>query len=147
MAKSFRITPTLRIGNAVVSALLRRGVNIGGMALLTVPGRKSGLPRTTPIFLLERDGERWLSTPYGEVDWVRNLRAAGCATLTRGGRSEAISAVELSPEEAAPVLKWALAAAPGFIRQYFDISADSSLEAIAREVPRHPTFRVSGLSA
>ncbi len=44
--------------------------------LPTVPGRKSGVPRTTPVALGERDGRRWLVSPYGEVDWVRNLRAA-----------------------------------------------------------------------
>lgn len=143
MPKTFHATPALRIGNAVVSFLLQRGVNVGSMALLTVPGRKSGLPRTTPIFLLERDGERWLSTPYGEVNWVRNLRAAGRGTLTRGQRTELITTTELSPTEAAPILKWALASAPAFIRRYFDVTPDSSLEAIAREAPRHPTFRVT----
>jgi deazaflavin-dependent oxidoreductase (nitroreductase family) len=147
VAKSFRPTPTLRLGNVIVSTLLRRGFKLGGMALLTVPGRKSGLPRSTPIFLVERDGGRWLASPYGEVNWVRNLRAAGRATLTRGGRSEAIAAVELSPDEAAPILKQALASAPGFIRQYFDVTADSSLEEIAREAPRHPLFRISHLPA
>ena len=47
------------------------------MHLLTVRGRKSGLPRTTPVNLIEYQGRRWLVAPYGEVAWVRNVRAAG----------------------------------------------------------------------
>ena len=38
--------------------------------------------------------------PYGEVNWVRNLRAAGCATITVGRRKEEVTAVELGPTEA-----------------------------------------------
>ena len=47
------------------------------MHLLTVRGRKSGLPRTTPVNLIEYQGRRWLVAPYREVAWVRNVRAAG----------------------------------------------------------------------
>ena len=92
--------------------LLRAGVKLGTMALITVRGRTSGLPRTTPVTLLEQDGRRWLASPFGDVNWVRNLRAAGEATLTRGRHSEKISAVELTAAEAAPILKQSLARAP-----------------------------------
>ncbi len=84
------------ISNAIVAALLRRGVKIGNNALLTVPGRSSGEPRTTPVTILEWGGERWLQSPFGEVNWVRNLRAAGRGTLTRGRHHEPISVVELT---------------------------------------------------
>ena len=88
MAKTYRVNPAVRISNAVVAALLRRGVKMGSNTLLTVPGRKSGQPRTTPVTILEWNGERWLQSPFGEVNWVRNLRAAGRATLSRGRRVE-----------------------------------------------------------
>jgi hypothetical protein len=40
---------------------------------------------------------------------VRNLRAAGGeATLTRSRRTEKIAALELVPEQAAPILRYAL---------------------------------------
>ncbi len=142
MAKTYRITPFVRISNAIVSALLRRGVKMGSNVLLTVPGRASGQPRTTPVTILEHDGERWLQSPFGEVNWVRNLRAAGEGTLTHGGHVESISAVELSPAEAAPVLKKTLASFPPLIRGYFDVTPASPLEAFEREAPRHPMFRV-----
>ena len=110
--------------------------------MLTVPGRKSGQPRTTPVTILEWNGERWLQSPFGEVNWVRNLRAAGRATLTRGRREEPISVVELPPAEAAQVLKGTLASYPSLIKGYFDVTPESPLEDFEREASRHPMFRV-----
>jgi deazaflavin-dependent oxidoreductase (nitroreductase family) len=142
MAKTYRISPAVRISNAIVAALLRRGVKMGGNSLLTVPGRTSGEPRTTPVTLLEWQGERFLQSPFGQVNWVRNLRAAGHATLTCGRHEEPIAVVELGPAEAAQVLKSTLASYPSIIKGYFDVTPDSPLEAFEREAPRHPMFRV-----
>ena len=142
MATSFKLPLFIRLGNAVTSALLKRGVKMSTTTLLTVPGRKSGVPRTTPVTIVEHEGGRYIQSPFGDVDWVRNLRAAGAATLTRGRHAEAVRAVELSPEQAAPVLKHALTMAPAMIRSYFDVTADSPLDEIVREAPRHPTFEL-----
>ncbi len=57
--------------------LLRRGMPMGPNAMLTVRGRKTGEPRTAAVAVLEVDGRRWILGAYGEVNWVRNLRAAG----------------------------------------------------------------------
>jgi len=51
--------------------------------------------------LTEQHGQRWLISSYGQVNWVRNLRAAGEATLQRGRQTERICAVELSAREVA----------------------------------------------
>jgi deazaflavin-dependent oxidoreductase (nitroreductase family) len=142
MAKTYRVNAFVRVSNAIVAALLRRGVTMGTNVLLTVPGRKSGEPRTTPVTLLERDGERYLQSPFGEVNWVRNLRAAGSGTLTRGRRVEPIKVVEVSPAEAAQVYKAVLATVPSLIKGYFDVTPDSPLEDFEREAPRHPMFRI-----
>jgi deazaflavin-dependent oxidoreductase (nitroreductase family) len=87
------------IFNGIARRLLRLGVPLGPNALLSVRGRKSGLTRTTPVALIEVGGRRWVSSPYGEVQWVRNLRAAGEATLAVGRRREAVRAVELDRSE------------------------------------------------
>jgi deazaflavin-dependent oxidoreductase (nitroreductase family) len=137
----------IRLVNAIMTRLLRWGLKMGTNTLLTVPGRKSGVPRTTPVTVIEHEGRRYIQSPYGEVDWVRNLRAAGTATLTRGRHVETVSAVELTPEEAAPILRHALAMAPAMIRSYYDVTPESSLEEIAREAPRHPTFELIGVTA
>ena len=98
MAKTLQINFADRIGDALFMALLRAGITMGTMSLLTVRGRKSGQPHTVPVLLVEQDGQRWLVAPYGVVQWVRNLRAAGTATLTRSRRSEAISVTELEAQ-------------------------------------------------
>jgi deazaflavin-dependent oxidoreductase (nitroreductase family) len=145
VAKPFRLPLFIRFGNLLTSALLRRGVKLGTNTLLTVPGRKSGLPRTTPVTVIEHDGRRYLQSPFGEVDWVRNLRAAGTATLTRGRHSETIPARELTAEEAAPILRAALAIAPAVIRSYFDVTPDAPLDDLVREAGHHPFFELTGV--
>lgn len=75
--------------------LLAAGVPLGFNGLLTVPGRKSGLPRTTPVAIIDLSGRRWVWAPWGDVQWVRNLRAAGRATITVRRRNEEVTATEL----------------------------------------------------
>ena len=86
----------VRRSNPFVRALLRLGVPMGPNTLLTVRGRSTGQPRTAPVALVESDGRRWVVGAYGEVNWVRNLRAAGEADILVHGRSERVSAVELN---------------------------------------------------
>src|SRR5947209_2838401 len=144
MAKTLHLNFADRMGDALVMTLLRAGVKIGTTSLLTVCGRKSGQPHTVPVTLVEQDGQRWLVAPYGVVQWVRNIRAAGTATLTRGRRSEAISVTELPAQEAAPVLKQYLLQV-AVVRPYFDVTKDSPLEDFEREAPRHPVFQITTL--
>jgi deazaflavin-dependent oxidoreductase (nitroreductase family) len=111
------------------------------MYLLTVRGRKTGQPRTTPIVVIEQDGRRYLVSPYGIVDWVRNLRVAGQAILTRGRRSEKVQATELPSDEAALLLKGTLAGSlPAFLTDPLGVTAESSLEEIKRATLSHPVF-------
>lgn len=86
--------------NAVAKPLLRLGVPMGPDILLTVRGRKSGLPRTTPVTIGEYGGRRGFISPFGETNWVRNLRASGTATIRIGRKREEIRAVELGHDEA-----------------------------------------------
>jgi deazaflavin-dependent oxidoreductase (nitroreductase family) len=91
--------------NRIAVPLLAAGVPMGPDVLITVRGRKSGLPRTTPITLCENSGRRGLISPFGEVNWVRNLRAAGSATITVRRRKEEVTAIELGPAEAAEFIR------------------------------------------
>jgi len=86
--------------NAIAKPLLAIGIPMGPDVLLTVRGRKSGLPRTTPVTICDYGGRRGFISPFGETNWVRNLRAAGTATIRHGRRREAIRAVELDYAEA-----------------------------------------------
>jgi deazaflavin-dependent oxidoreductase (nitroreductase family) len=84
---------------AILKFLLVAGVPLGPNGLITIRGRKSGLPRTTPVAIIEVSGKRWVWAPWGEVHWVRNLRAAGRATITLRHRKEEVSATELDPTQ------------------------------------------------
>jgi deazaflavin-dependent oxidoreductase (nitroreductase family) len=145
MVKTYHVNVADRVENALLTALLRAGIQMGTTSLLTVRGRKSGQPHTVPVVLVEQDGQRWLVAPYDVVQWVRNIRVAGTATLTRGRRSETISVTELLAREAAPVLKQYLSHVSGGVRSYFDARKDSPLEAFEREAPRHPVFRIAAV--
>ncbi|HSS62032.1 MAG TPA: nitroreductase family deazaflavin-dependent oxidoreductase [Candidatus Limnocylindrales bacterium] len=84
--------------NPIARRLLKAGPLLGPNALITVRGRKSGVPRTTPIALVQLEGRRWVIGTFGDVNWVRNLRLAGEATLTVGRRREEVTATELTLE-------------------------------------------------
>lgn len=138
-----------RLQNRVIGLLLRAGVPMGAMALLTVAGRVTGRPRHTPIAIVPHgNGWRLLAT-YGIGDWVRNLRAAGTATLTFRGARIPVSADELTPAEAAPIIHATIAGAGPVTRRivapYFDASTDDPVEVWEQEAVRHPLFRLAPL--
>jgi deazaflavin-dependent oxidoreductase (nitroreductase family) len=83
----------------LAKSLLGAGVPMGFNGLITIRGRKSGEPRTTPVAIIEVAGRRWVWAPWGEVHWVRNLRAAGRATISVRGRREDVRATELEPAQ------------------------------------------------
>ena len=83
----------------ILKALLSAGVPLGLNGLITILGRKSGLPRTTPVAIIEVDGRRYIWAPWGGSQWVQNLRAAGEATITVRRRAEEVSATEMDPTE------------------------------------------------
>jgi deazaflavin-dependent oxidoreductase (nitroreductase family) len=86
------------ISNFVAQRVLKLGPLLGPNALITVRGRRSGEPRTTPVAVVEIDGRRWVIGTFGDVNWVRNLRAAGEATISAGSRKDAVKARELTLE-------------------------------------------------
>jgi deazaflavin-dependent oxidoreductase (nitroreductase family) len=146
VATTYRLSPSRRAANRLVRLLLKLGLMPGPTYLLTVPGRRTGRPLSTPVTLVEEGDSRWLVAPYGDVAWVHNARAAGQVTLSRGRRSETLSIRELPAAEAAPVLKRYITRVP-ITRPYFDAKPDSPLAAFIAEAPRHPVFRLgSGLT-
>jgi deazaflavin-dependent oxidoreductase (nitroreductase family) len=98
-----------RLLGPLVRLAIRRGSTAGPNVLVTVRGRATGRPRSTPVAMLELGEVRYLQASFGITNWVRNLRAAGEATVSRGDWSEAFDVVELTPETAGPLLHDALA--------------------------------------
>ena len=79
--------------------------DLGGLPnlMLTVPGRKSGLPRSTPLLCVP-DGSDFLvaGSNWGgpkEPMWVANLAAAGAGELRFRGRTHAFTARRLRGAE------------------------------------------------
>ncbi len=111
------------------------------MYLLTTHGRKTGKLYTTPVALVEQDSARWLVAPYGEVNWVRNARAAGEVTLMRQGKTEVLGFQQISAAESGPILKAYIRQQPT-TKPYFDAQTNSPPEAFAAEANKHPVFRL-----
>jgi deazaflavin-dependent oxidoreductase (nitroreductase family) len=124
--------------NRIARPLLAVGVPMGPDVLLTVRGRRSGLPRTTPVTICEHGGRRGVISPFGEVEWVRNLRVARRATITVGRQREEVTAVELGPVAAAEFIRDVLApharrtrVGHWFVRNIDKIDIDHPVEAAA----------------
>jgi deazaflavin-dependent oxidoreductase (nitroreductase family) len=144
-----RVRPPLILKpmNKALMALLWLGVPISrheSPVVLTVPGRKSGKPRSTPVTPILVDGKRYVVNGYPGADWVSNVRAAGSATLTQARRSERVRMVELSPAEARPVLR----AFPALVPTGVDLMkrsrvlADGTPEELEGLAGRLPVFRI-----
>src|SRR5271165_789631 len=97
----------LRLMNTTFIQLSRLGLSYGaeGPVVLTVPGRKTGKPRSTPITPMAVNSSRYVIAGFPGADWVRNARAPGEATLQHGRHTERVRMVELSSEDARPVLR------------------------------------------
>jgi deazaflavin-dependent oxidoreductase (nitroreductase family) len=127
--------------NAFVRPLAKLGLTGPRTHLLTVPGRRSGRLWSTPVSIVRIGQERWLVAPYGERNWVRNVRAAGQVELRRGRTRERLAADELAPDEAVPVLREYYRRGR-VTRPFFAVSLDSPAEEWLVEAPRHPVFRL-----
>lgn len=79
---------TRKVVNPVTAGLTRMGFSVAGSRVLRVRGRSSGQPRSNPVNVLTLNGKRYLVSPRGQSDWVRNLRAAGEGELVVGKRVE-----------------------------------------------------------
>jgi deazaflavin-dependent oxidoreductase (nitroreductase family) len=99
MRPSGRAPLHVRLFSPVLKFLLAARIPLGFNRLVTIRGRKSGLPRTAGLAVVEVEGRRWVWAPWGEVHWVRNLRAAGRATIAMHGRKEEVTATELDPTQ------------------------------------------------
>ena len=56
-------------------AALRLGVKVGSQHLLSIPGRRSGRLRSTPVSIVDVGGLRYVVAAFSEVDWVKNARS------------------------------------------------------------------------
>jgi deazaflavin-dependent oxidoreductase (nitroreductase family) len=141
MAATYHLSPGRRAINFLVRAGLALGLGEKNTRMLTVVGRKSGKPFSTPVTLVVDDGNEWIVAPYGERQWVKNLRAAGKATLGRGRKRRDVTVRELAPEDAVPVIRRYIERVP-ITKKYWNVTAEAPDEAMLAEAAKHPVFLV-----
>ena len=86
----------LPLMNRLTIGLNKLGLHLGPVVVLTVPGRKSGVPRSTPVTPFTVDGRRYILAGLKNGDWVRNVRAAGQGRLTSGRRHSDLAITEVT---------------------------------------------------
>jgi deazaflavin-dependent oxidoreductase (nitroreductase family) len=93
--------------NKVFIRMARLGITFGGESpvVLTAPGRKTGQSRSTPVTPMVVDGRKYIVAGFPGADWAANVRAAREVTVARGRRREQVRPVELSADEARPLLR------------------------------------------
>jgi hypothetical protein len=135
-----RVARVLDRGTAAVAA---RGVGPEYLVALEVPGRRSCRIVSLPLVVAAVDGERYLVSMLGEdVNWVRNVRAAGGEVALRHGRREEVHLQEVAaPDLRAPVLKAYLKRATN-ASAHMPIDKDAPLAEFERLAPRFPVFRI-----
>jgi deazaflavin-dependent oxidoreductase (nitroreductase family) len=144
MTKLYKQTPVVRFANQIAIFAMKAGIAPKYQYILSVRGRKSGRVYSTPVYVMEEKDKRRLVSPYGEVAWVHNARAAGEVTLTKASESKTYRIVELTAKESAPVLKKYLALAP-ITQPYFDARPDAPVESFLAEASRHPVFNLMAM--
>ncbi|HYN29605.1 MAG TPA: nitroreductase family deazaflavin-dependent oxidoreductase [Dermatophilaceae bacterium] len=134
---------TDRWSTAVVRWLTAHGVSVLGSRVLTVPGRRTGRPRSVPVNLLRLGPERYLLAPRGNTEWVRNVRAAGGATLRVGRRVEEVSLVEVPVGDRLPALRQYLRRWGWEVGRLVEgLNAASTDAELAAAAPGIPVFQV-----
>jgi hypothetical protein len=142
MPKAYQHTAFKRLGNGFLTGVVRRGRGPKPMRLVTVRGRRSGKEYSTPFWLLERpDGRYWVSV-FGETNTIKNARATGHVTVSRGATRDEVRLVEVPVESRLPLLHEYLASNKSpMVRTYFatPTSTDDELQALA---PEHTVFKL-----
>lgn len=133
--------------NKVVIGLQRLGLPLGTMHVLTVAGRRTGTPQTTPVSPYTVDGQRYVVAGQVNGDWAKNVRAAGQAVLARGRRRERVRLVELPAGERGRILREFPSKVPHGVGMFLKAGTVESPtpEGFEAAAPRCGVFRIERL--
>ena len=132
-----------RLQNQASAAVYAAGIWPRRVAALDVRGRKSGRVISFPVVIAEYGGERYLVSMLGEdVNWVRNIRAAGGDAVLRHGKCENVRLVDVPPEARPAILRRYLDVAPG-ARPHVPVDRRAALQAFEQVAPGIPVFRIT----
>lgn len=114
---------------------------------LEVTGRMSGRVISLPIAVVTMGGRRYLVSMLGEnVQWVKNVRAAGGQATLVSGQREHIHLAEVPVAERAPIMRAYLRIAPG-ARPHIPVGLNAPLDDFARIAAAYPVFLVTPTSS
>ena len=133
---------TQNVFNRTVALLSRLGISLAGSRRLTVRGRKSGKPYTTPVNPLEMDGFTYLVAARGNTQWVRNLRVAGEGEIHHGNKATRFHGEEVPDQDKLPILKTYLDKWAWEVGAFFELPKNPSDADIQQIAPQHPIFRI-----
>jgi deazaflavin-dependent oxidoreductase (nitroreductase family) len=135
---------TRNVFNRLVAGMTGLGISVLGSRVLEVRGRTSGQWRSNPVNLLVLDGARYLVSPRGHSQWVRNLRVSGEGRLRLGRGLEPFRATEVADDDKPPILRAYLKRWKAEVGVFFGgVGPDSSDEDLRRIAPDHPIFRLA----
>jgi deazaflavin-dependent oxidoreductase (nitroreductase family) len=130
--------------NRLIAWLTRRGMSVMGTRKLRVVGRASGAVRSTVVNLLEVDGRKYLVSPRGHTQWVRNLRVAGAGDLRVGRHVEPFTAAEVADADKAPVVQAYLERWAWEVGQFFEgLDRHATADEVLAVAPDFPVFALS----
>ncbi len=138
-----RPTKLTQTFNRFFSWFTSLGLTPSRMVTLEVKGRRSGQARSNPLNRVEHEGERYLVSPRGESEWVRNVRAVGGEAVIRHGGRRKVRLEEVPAEERAPIIKAYLGKTAKVTRQHFGIDPKAELAEFEGIAARHPVFRIT----
>jgi len=138
------LPPQLQKMSRVPHRLLRLGIPMGPLKLLTTTGRRTGRTHEIPVVTFRHDKTEWLVSPFGETAWVHNARADGHATVGRGKNRHKVRLVEIEDARKPEILyryRSRYRIIP-FVRQAFKATPEQGKEAFRTEEASHPVFVV-----
>jgi hypothetical protein len=131
-----------RVQNRMSAIAFAAGIVPRRAAEMQVRGRRTGRVISFPVAIADYEGERYLVSMLGsDVNWVRNLRAAGNRAVLRHGRREAVRLQEVEARDRAPILRRYLQVAPG-ARAHIPVDRRAPLADFERISPDYPVFRI-----
>jgi len=138
-------TAVERVFNRIFGILVGLGLGFSHNYLLQVKGRKSGKIYSTPVDLLELNGQRFLVAPRGRTQWVRNAEAAGEITLKKGSFQRRFEIRAVPDADKPPILKAYLDGFKKEVQRYFPVAAGSPVESFRDLVESYPAFELIAL--
>jgi len=118
------------------------GFGVKHVAVLEVPGRRTGRLRSFPVVVADYRGERYLVAMLGQqTNWIRNVEAANGRVARRHGQSEPVRLELVEPVDRPEILRRYLEVAPG-ARPHIPVDRHAPIEEFERIAGEYPVFRI-----